>query len=116
MSRVMLTEECPSISETIFGFTSLLSRSVAHVCRRSWKRICGTPARSTAEALLGLSDIAEEFERGYLAMLTDVLARGLPAAICIVYYPRFPDAALQKVAVAALLISAQIPKPRIPAV
>jgi hypothetical protein len=40
------------------------------------------PARSTAEALLGLADIADEFERGYLAMLAEVLARGLPMAIC----------------------------------
>ena len=34
-------------------------------------------------------------------MLVGVLARGLHAAICTGYYPRFPDAALQKVAVAA---------------
>ena len=61
-----------------------------------------TPARSTAEALSGLADIGDEFERAYLAMLADVLARRLPTAICTVYYPRFPDAALQKVAVAAL--------------
>ncbi len=62
------------------------------------------PARSTAEALSGLADIGDEFERGYLAMLADVLALGLPTAICTVYYPRFPDAALQKVAVAALTV------------
>jgi lysophospholipase L1-like esterase len=62
----------------------------------------GAPAGSTAEALLGLSDIAAAFERRYHAMLAEVLARGLPTAICTVYYPRFPDAALQKVAVAAL--------------
>jgi lysophospholipase L1-like esterase len=62
------------------------------------------PARSTAEALLGLSDIAEEFERGYLAMLAEVLARGLPTAICTVYYPRFPEAALQRMAVTALTV------------
>ena len=63
-----------------------------------------TPARSAAEALSGLADIGERFERGYLAMLTDVLAHELPTAICTVYYPRFPDAALQKVAVAALTV------------
>ncbi len=62
------------------------------------------PARSAAEALSGLADIGDEFERRYLAMLADVLARGLPTAICTVYYPRFPDAALQKVAVAALTV------------
>jgi hypothetical protein len=62
------------------------------------------PARSVAEALSGLDDIGDEFERGYFAMLTDVLAHELPTAICTIYYPRFPDAALQKVAVAALTV------------
>jgi GDSL-like Lipase/Acylhydrolase family len=64
----------------------------------------GAPARSAAEALSALADIGGEFERGYLAMLAEVLARGLPTAICTVYYPRFPDAALQKVALAALAV------------
>ena len=49
-------------------------------------------------------DTGEGFERAYLAMLTGVLARGLPTAICTVYYPRFPEAALQKVAVAGLTV------------
>jgi hypothetical protein len=64
----------------------------------------GAPVRSTAEALSSLADIGEEFERGYLAMLAGVLARGLHTAICTVYYPRFPDAVLQKVAVAGLTV------------
>ena len=62
------------------------------------------PARSTAEALMGLADIGEEFERDYLAMLGEVLARGLPTAICTVYYPRFPEAVLQRMAVVALTV------------
>jgi GDSL-like Lipase/Acylhydrolase family len=62
----------------------------------------GAPARSTAEALAGLADIADEFERGYQHMLAEVLAYELPTAICTVYYPRFPDAFLQKIAVAGL--------------
>ena len=62
------------------------------------------PARSAAEALSRLADIGDEFERGYLAMLADVLAHELPTAICTIYYPRFPDVALQKVAVAALTV------------
>jgi hypothetical protein len=61
-------------------------------------------ARSTAEALLGLADIADLFERGYLAMLAEVLARGLPTAICTIYYPRFPEVGLQRMAVAALAV------------
>ena len=62
------------------------------------------PAGSTAEALLGLTEIADGFERRYHAMLTEVLARGLPTAICTIYYPRFPDATLQKIAVTALTV------------
>jgi lysophospholipase L1-like esterase len=62
------------------------------------------PARSTAETLLGLADIADEFERRYSDMLAGVLAYGLPAAICTIYYPRFPDASLQRIAVTALTV------------
>ena len=62
------------------------------------------PARSTAEALMGLAGIGEEFERGYAAMLDGVLAHGLPTAICTVYYPRFPEPCLQRIAVAALTV------------
>jgi lysophospholipase L1-like esterase len=62
------------------------------------------PARSTAEVLLGLADIGDEFEHGYLAMLAEVLAHGLPTAICTIYYPRFPEAALQRMAVTALTV------------
>ena len=62
------------------------------------------PARSTAEALSGLAEIAERFERGYLAMLAEALAHELPTAICTIYYPRFPDPTLQKVAVAGLTV------------
>ncbi len=64
----------------------------------------GAPARSTAEALAGLADITDEFERGYQHMLAEVLAYGLPTAICTVYYPRFPDAFLQKISVAGLAV------------
>ena len=62
------------------------------------------PARSTAEALMGLADIADRFEHRYHTMLTEVLAYKLPTAICTVYYPRFPDAVLQRIAVAGLTV------------
>jgi lysophospholipase L1-like esterase len=64
----------------------------------------GAPAGTTAEALLGLAEIAAEFERRYLGMLAEVLARDLPTAICTIYYPRFPDTVLQKIAVTALAV------------
>jgi lysophospholipase L1-like esterase len=64
----------------------------------------GAPARSTAEAFLGLADIATEFEGRYRNMLTGVLAYRLPTAICTIYYPRFSDPDLQKIAVTALTV------------
>jgi hypothetical protein len=62
------------------------------------------PAGSAGEALLGLAEIGEEFERAYLAMLADVLARGLPTAVCTVYYPRFPEPAFQRMAIVGLTV------------
>jgi lysophospholipase L1-like esterase len=64
----------------------------------------GAPAQSTAEALLRLADIAAEFERGYRGMLNAALAYGLPTAICTIYYPRFPDPDLQRIAITALTV------------
>jgi lysophospholipase L1-like esterase len=64
----------------------------------------GAPAATTAEALLGLADIAAEFERRYHGMLAEVLARDLPTAICTIYYPRFPDATLQRIAATGLAV------------
>ena len=61
-------------------------------------------AHSIAEALSGIADIGEEFERRYLTMLAEVLSHGLPTAICTVYYPRFPEAALQRMAATALSV------------
>jgi lysophospholipase L1-like esterase len=64
----------------------------------------GAPAGTTAEALLGLADITAGFERRYHGMLTEVFARGLPTAICTIYYPRFPDPTLQRIAATALAV------------
>jgi hypothetical protein len=64
----------------------------------------GAPAGTVAEALLGLAEIAAGFEREYHGMLAEVLAYGLPTVICTIYYPRFPDPDLQKIAVAALTV------------
>src|SRR5918998_509965 len=44
MSSVIDTLECPSTSETIFGWTPFVSNRVAQVCLRSWKRTSHNPA------------------------------------------------------------------------
>ena len=61
-------------------------------------------ARSAAEVLDRLAGVAEEFEADYRRMLGAVLAEGRPAAVCTVYYPRFTDALVQRLAVAALSV------------
>ncbi|MDQ3802596.1 MAG: SGNH/GDSL hydrolase family protein [Acidobacteriota bacterium] len=61
-------------------------------------------ASSAAEVLAKLARISDSFERDYREALAKVLGRGLPTALCTIYYPRFPDAALQKIASAALAV------------
>jgi hypothetical protein len=62
------------------------------------------PAASVAAALQGLGQIARDFERAYQLMLQDVLQCQLPTALCTIYYPRFDDAILQRLAVTALTV------------
>jgi hypothetical protein len=61
-------------------------------------------ASSAAEVLSRLARVGDSFERDYQEALTQVLGRGLPVVLCTIYYPRFPDAALQEVAVTALAV------------
>ena len=64
--------------------------------------ILGMKANSSAEVFDVLSNRASDFEFQYREMLKKVLSRNLPTAVCTIYYPRFPDPVLQKIAVAAL--------------
>lgn len=64
--------------------------------------ILGLPVNSSAEVFDALSNRAGDFEFHYRAMLETVLRRRLPTAVCTIYYPNFPDALMQKIAVAAL--------------
>ncbi|HEX8361582.1 MAG TPA: SGNH/GDSL hydrolase family protein [Longimicrobium sp.] len=48
-------------------------------------------ARSVGAGLAMLGDVVAPFEARYRTMLGEVLARGLPTAVCTVYNPRFPD-------------------------
>src|SRR5829696_4051359 len=55
----MVMEACPSSSETTFTLTPLLNSSVAHVCRRSWKR---RSFRTLALVLIRLKERLRRFE------------------------------------------------------
>jgi lysophospholipase L1-like esterase len=61
-------------------------------------------ARSAAEALNLLANASEEFERRYNNMLNAVLPLNIPTAICTIYYPRFPEPIIQRLAVTALSV------------
>jgi lysophospholipase L1-like esterase len=62
------------------------------------------PARSFAEVLASLAQIAEGFEREYRRMLEAVLERGLPTVVCTIYNGRFPDATMQTLTSTALTV------------
>jgi hypothetical protein len=59
-------------------------------------------AQSAAQVLNRLADVADGFRQQYREMLGRVRGTGLPTAVCTVYYPRFPDPVLQRLAVTAL--------------
>jgi len=53
--------------------------------------LLGEKASSVAEALEKLAAVRERFTQDYRAMLDEVVARGLPVAVCTIYDARFPD-------------------------
>ncbi len=61
-------------------------------------------ARSFAEVLASLAQIAEGFEREYRRMLEAVLERGLPTVVCTIYNGRFPDPIMQTLTSTALTV------------
>lgn len=61
-------------------------------------------ARSVADALQKLSAVRDRFRQHYAAMLDQVVSRGLPAAVCTIYEPRFPDRQQRGIAATALTL------------
>jgi hypothetical protein len=59
-------------------------------------------ANSAAEVFNELAKRQSVFERQYVEMLRNVLSKNVPTAVCTIYYPNFPDAVMQKLAVTAL--------------
>jgi lysophospholipase L1-like esterase len=66
--------------------------------------ILNQPAYSVADALRQLATRADQFEYNYHAMLQKILERGLPTALCSIYYPRMPEPEYQRIAVTALTV------------
>lgn len=59
---------------------------------------------SSTEVFSKLADLSEQFEQQYQKLLQRVLSLNLPTTICTIYYPRYPDRMLKRIAVAALTI------------
>jgi hypothetical protein len=57
---------------------------------------------SVAEALELMTRVRERFQSAYVPMLDELLARGLPLAVCTIYEPRFPDPLQRRIAATAL--------------
>ena len=66
--------------------------------------LLGEKASSVGEALEKLAVVREVFEQEYRAMLDEVVARGLPVAVCTIYDARFPDAKQRRLASLGLTI------------
>ena len=56
---------------------------------------------SLGESMLRMSELTGGFEDAYRRMIEAVLAASLPTIVCTIYYPSFPERALQRMAVAA---------------
>ena len=61
-------------------------------------------AGSSADVLNKMANVQSDFEFSYQRALQAVLAINLPTALCTIYYPRFPDLLLQRLAITALSI------------
>jgi len=66
--------------------------------------VLDAPSRSVSDSLERLADIRQQFLLEYRGMLRTVLQRGLPAAVCTIYDPRYPDSVQRRIAITALSI------------
>ena len=69
-----------------------------------YSAVLASPSRSVADGLEQLADIRERFQREYRGMLHTLLPKGLPAAVCTIYDPRYPEPVQRRVGTAALCI------------
>lgn len=66
--------------------------------------VLNDPVRSVAEAFHKLAAVRDGFREDYRGMLDEVLARGLPAAVCTIYDPRFAEALQRRIGSTALAV------------
>lgn len=59
---------------------------------------------NSAKVLSEIADRREAFELHYKRMLQNLLSKNLPTAVCTIYFPNFPEAIFQRLAVTALSV------------
>jgi len=61
-------------------------------------------ADNSAEILNEIANRREIFELHYKEMLRSLLLKNIPSAVCTIYFPNFPEAIFQRLAVTALSV------------
>jgi len=61
-------------------------------------------AGNSAEVLSEIANRRETFESHYKEMLRSLLLKNIPTAVCTVYFPNFPEAIFQRLAITALSV------------
>ncbi len=61
-------------------------------------------ADNSAKVLSEIAGRREIFERHYERMLQNLLSKNLPTAVCTIYFPNFPEAIFQRLAITALSV------------
>jgi lysophospholipase L1-like esterase len=69
-----------------------------------YSSVLGAPSRSMAESISQLAEIGDEFQARYAAAVTAVSQRGLPAAVCTIYDPRYSDPVQRRLGTTALTV------------
>jgi hypothetical protein len=96
-----VTRGVPSQLSRLPGDATHLVLSVGGNDALGASHILGASARTVGEAVLMLAEIQDRFEQEYGRMLDEVVARGVPTAICTIYDTP-PSAPNHKVIKAAL--------------
>lgn len=66
--------------------------------------VLGERAGTVGDALVRLGHIADDFEREYVAMLNQIMARGLPTIVCTIYNGNFPEPHVRRMTTTALTV------------
>jgi len=97
------TKEIPAQVKSLPDDASHLVLSVGGNDAIMNSQILQLPAKSTANALAALADVAESFEENYRRAVEACRRFALPLAVCTIYNGSFPDPVYQRLVSTALM-------------